>query len=139
MPANSSAGQITFPSAISTLENNPDRKIFIKDMEIFPVYAQARSVKNNNVVGLAVADIPKFNVTIYYDSANFIRYVPAAKLIYTVPPNNVDSPYQRERVPFADLYPVAIDQCFLQFTTPPSANAFVVPIGVIYTAVKVVS
>jgi hypothetical protein len=130
------AGQINFPSAISTLENNPDRKIIIQDIEIFPIYAQANSVRQNSVGGFPVSDISKVSVTIYYDGANFIRNIPAAKLIYTVPPSGVTCPYQFQRVQFSDLYPVAIDQCFVQFTSAPSGQ-YVIPIGISYTAVKV--
>ena len=129
-------GQVQFPSAISTLENNPQRKIFIHDMEIFPIYAQARSQKNNAVAGLPVADLPNFSVTIYYDDGNFIRNIPAPKLVYTVPPAGTAAPYQWSRVPFDALYPVAIDQCFLQYSAAP-AGAYVVPIGIIYSAVNV--
>jgi hypothetical protein len=131
------AGQVNFPSAISTLQNNPERKIFITGLEIFPIYAQANSITQNAVGGLPVTEIPKFSVTLYYDGANFIRSIPAAKLINTVPPAGVASPYQWQPLVFNNLYPVAIDQCFLQFTTAP-APTYVVPIGVSYIAQKIV-
>lgn len=128
-------GPVFLPSSVSNLQDNPERAIYITGIEIFPVYAQANSIKNPGVVGLPVTEIPKISLTVYYDRGEFIRYIPAAGLIYTVPPNNVDSPYTRERIPFNSLYPVMIDQCYLNFNTAPSGGPYVVPIGFTYIAV----
>lgn len=132
------AGNIYLPSSVSTLQDNPERAIYITGVEVFPAYAQANSVKYQGVAGLPVTEIPKINLTIYYDRGEFIRHIPISSLIYTVPPVNVDSPYTRERVPFNKLYPVMLDQCYLNFTTAP-ASTYVVPIGFTYIAVAKMS
>lgn len=138
IPANAPIGQINLPPSISNLQNNPERKIYIKDIEVFPVYAQAASIKDGTTPGLPVADIPKISLTVYYDGGVFIRYIPLAKMIYTVPPAGTASPYQFERVSFDMLYPVSIDQCFFQFNTVGAAAAYVIPLGFTYIAVPVV-
>jgi hypothetical protein len=130
-------GQVSLPPSIQNLQNTPERKIFIKDIEVFPVYAQAASVKQSGVPGMPVAEIPKISLSIYYDNGVFIRYIPLAKLIYTQMPG-VLSPFQVERVAFDMLYPVAIDQCFLQFNTAPVGMPYIVPIGFTYTYMPVV-
>ena len=138
IPATTVVGQVNLPPSVQNLQNTPERKIFIKDIEVFPIYAQAASVKNSGLAGLPVAEIPKISLSVYYDNGIFIRYIPIAKLIYTVPPANINSPYQHERVAFDMLYPVAIDQCFLQFNTAPATLPYVIPIGFTYTYYPVV-
>lgn len=139
IPATTVVGQVNLPPSVQNLQNNPERKIFIKDIEIFPDYAQAASVKNSGLVGLPVAEVPKISLSIYYDNGIFIRYIPIAKMIYTQPPAGVSCPFQQERVAFDMLYPVAIDQCFLQFNTAPATLPYVVPIGFTYTYYPVVN
>lgn len=137
--ATAQQGQLQLPSNVSTLQNNPERKIYIKDVEIFPDYAQASSIKNTGVIGLPVAEVAKISLSIYYDDAVFIRYIPAAKLIYTQPPAGIVCPFQQERVAFDNLYPVNIDQCFLNFNQAPAGMPYVVPIGITYMAVPVLT
>jgi hypothetical protein len=131
--ANAAVGQLNLPNNVATLTNNPERKIFIKDIEVFPDYAQTGSIKNNGTPGLPVAEVPKISIALYYNEGVFIRYIPIAKLIYTVPPGNVDCPYQHERVAFDNLYPFDLGQSFLQFNTAPAGMPYVVPIGFTYT------
>lgn len=138
IPANAPVGQINLPPSISNLQNNPERKIYIKDVEVFPIYAQEASIKNSTVAGLPLVDIPKISLTIYYDGKIQIRYIPLAKLIYTQPPANVNSPFQMERVAFDMLYPVMIDQCFFQFNTIGTGTAYIIPVGFTYIQVPVV-
>lgn len=137
IPATTVVGQVNLPPSVQNLQNTPERKIFIKDIEVFPIYAQAASVKNSGLGGFPVAEIPKISLSVYYDNGIFIRYIPLAKLIYTQMPG-VLSPFQVERVAFDMLYPVAIDQCFLQFNTAPAALPYVIPIGFTYTYYPVV-
>lgn len=131
-------GQLNLPSSISNLQNNPERKIYIKDIEVFPAYVQGASIKNSAVPGMAVGEIPKISLSIYYDGGVFIRYIPLAKLIYTQPPAGTAAPFQQERVAFDMLYPVNIDQCFFQFNAIGAAAAYVIPLGFTYLAVPVV-
>lgn len=133
IPAGTVQGQINLPSNVSNLTNNPERKIFIKDVECFPDYAQAVSIKNNGTPVIPPSEIPKVSLTLYYNSGVFIRYIPLAKLIYTVPPATVACPYQTERVPFDNLYPVAIEQCFFTFNQAPAvALPYVIVLGFTY-------
>ena len=117
--------------------NNPERKIFIKDIEIFPVYCQTASIRTTTLPGLPVLEVPKISLTIYYDGGVFIRYIPLAKLIYTQPPAGIACPFQQERVAFDSLYPVDIDQCFFQFNTVGLNSAYTIPVGFTYIAVPV--
>lgn len=138
IPANQPVGQVNLPSNIANLENTPERKIYIKDVEVFPVYAQAASIKNTAVPGLPVLDIPRISLTIYYNGGVFIRYIPLAKLIYTQPPAGTAAPFQLERVAFDMLYPVNINDCFFQFNTASSSVVnYVIPVGFTYVAVPV--
>jgi hypothetical protein len=137
--ANQPVGQVNLPSSISNLQNNPERKIFIKDIEVFPVYCQSFSIRNAAVGNLPVAEIPKISLTVYYDGGVFIRYIPLAKLIYTQPPAGIAAPFQHERVAFDMLYPVNIDQCFFQYNSIGAATAYVISVGFTYLAVPVVS
>lgn len=138
IPAGTVVGQVNLPPSVQNLQSNPERKIFIKDIEAFPIYAQSASVKNAGLPGLPVAEIPKISLSVYYDSGIFIRYIPLAKLIYTQPPAGTACPFQQERVAFDMLYPVAIDQCFLQFNTAPAGMPYIVPLGFTYTYYPVV-
>lgn len=133
VPATTVVGQVNLPNNVSNLTNNPERKIFIKDIEVFPDYCQLNSIKNTGTINLPVAEVPKISLSIYYAGAVFIRYIPLAKLIYTVPPATVACPYQTERVAFSELYPVSIEQCFLQFNAAPASLPYVVAIGFTYT------
>ena len=137
--ANQPVGQVNLPSSISNLQNNPERKIYIKDIECFPVYCQTASIRNAAVGNLPVGEIPKISLTVYYDGGVFIRYIPLAKLIYTTPPALIAAPFQHERVAFDMLYPVNIDQCFFQFNTVGAAGSYVIALGFTYLAVRVVS
>lgn len=137
IPANQPVGQINLPPSIQNLMNTPERKIFIKDVEVFPVYAQTASIKNTALPGMAVGELPKISLSLYYDGKVYIRYIPLAKLNYTVPPAGTAAPYQFERVAFDMLYPVAIDQCFFQFNTAGAANSYVIPLGFTYLSVPV--
>lgn len=138
VPAGTVVGQVNLPPSVQNLQNNPQRKIFIKDIEVFPVYAQTASVKSAGTAVLPVAEVPKISLSVYYDGGVFIRYIPLAKLIYTVPPAGTACPYAVERVAFDMLYPVNIDQCFLQFNTAPAGMPYIVPIGFTYTYAPVV-
>lgn len=138
VPANAPVGQINLPPSIANLQNNPTRSVYIKDIEIFPDYAQAFSIRNGATPGLPVADVPKISLSVYYDDKLNIRYIPISKLIYTQPPTGVACPFQQERVAFDMLYPVMIDQCFLQFNSTGGGTAYVVPIGFTYIAVPVI-
>ncbi len=133
IPAGTVVGQVNLPNNVSNLTNNPERKIFIKDIECFPDYAQTHSVKNSGTINIPVAELPKASLSVYYNDGIFIRYIPLAKLVYTVPPATVDSPYQRERVAFDNLYPVSIEQCFIQFNTAPANLPYVIALGFTYT------
>lgn len=137
VPAGTAVGQVNFPSSISNLQNDPTRSIYIKDIEFFPDYAQGFSVRNQATPGTPVAEIPKISVSIYYDGKVNIRYMPIAKLNYTQPPANINAPFQHERVAFDLLYPVMIDQCFLQFNAAPAGLPYIVPLGFTYIAVPV--
>lgn len=137
IPAGTVVGQVNLPANVSNLTNNPERKIFIKDVEVFPDYAQTSSIKNNGIPNIPVTEIPKASLTIYYAEGVFIRYIPLAKLIYTVPPATVACPYQHERVAFNNLYPVAIEQCFIQFNTAPVGMPYIIAIGFTYTFLPV--
>lgn len=139
VPANQPVGQLNLPNSISNLQNNPERKIFIKDIEVFPIYCQSASIKSTAIPGMPVLEIPKISLTVYYDGGTFIRWIPLAKLIYTAPPAGTAAPFQQERVAFDNLYPVAIDQCFFQFNTVGAAASYVIPLGITYMAVPVVS
>lgn len=138
IPANQPIGQINLPPNISNLQNNPERKIYIKDIEVFPIYAQAASIRQTTLPGLPVGDIPKISLTVYYEGKVQIRYIPLAKMIYTQPPAGTASPFQMERVAFDMLYPVMIDQCFFQFNTIGAAAAYTIPLGITYVQVPVV-
>lgn len=138
VPANQPVGQINLPPSVQNLMDTPERKIIIKDIEVFPVYAQGNSIKQGAVAGLPVLELPKISLTVYYDGGVFIRYIPLAKLNYTVPPIGTAAPYQFERVAFDNLYPVSIDQCFFQFNAVGAANAYVIPLGFTYIAVPVI-
>lgn len=137
VPANQPVGQINLPDSVSNLQNNPERKIFIKDIEVFPIYCQAASIRQSVLPGMAVGEIPKISLTVYYQGGVFIRYIPLAKLIYTAPPAGTAAPFQQERVAFDMLYPVNIDQCFFQFNTVGAANSYVIPLGFTYLAARV--
>jgi hypothetical protein len=137
--ANQPVGQLNLPSSIANLQNNPERKIFIKDIEVFPIYAQSASIKSSAVPGLPVLELPKISLSVYYNGGVFIRYIPLAKLNYTQPPAGTAAPFQQERVPFDMLYPVNIDQCFFQFNTAGAAAAYIIPLGITYVAVPVVN
>lgn|SRR5574341_2122666 len=139
VPANQPVGQLNLPNSISNLQNNPERKIFIKDIEVFPIYCQSASVKSSAIGGMPVLEIPKISLTIYYEGGVFIRYIPLAKLCYTSPPAGTAAPFQQERVAFDNLYPVNIDQCFFQFNTAGAAAQYVIPLGFTYLAVPVIS
>lgn len=137
VPAGTVVGQLNLPNNVSNLMNNPERKIFIKDIEVFLDYAQTNSVKNSGTPVMPVTELPKVSLTLYYNEGVFIRYIPLAKINYTVPPVNVNCPYQHERVAFDNLYPVVIEQCFFQFNTAPTPQ-YVIVLGFTYTYAPVV-
>ena len=137
VPVGTVVGQVNLPPSVQNLMNTPERKIFIKDVEVFPNYAQTASIKNSGTAVMPVAEIPKISLSLYYAGGVFIRYIPLAKLIYTQPPANVNSPFQMERVAFDQLYPVDIDQCFFTFNTIGVASAYTIAVGFTYLAVPV--
>jgi hypothetical protein len=139
VPATQQVGQLNLPPNISNLTNDPTRKVFIYDIECFPDYAQTNSIRSTATPVMPVTEIPKISLTLYYDNQTKIRYIPLAKLIYTVPPINVNSPYQRERVCFDMLYPVAIEQCFFQFNTAPAGMPYSIVLGFTYQWAPVVT
>ncbi len=138
VPVGTVVGQVNLPPSVQNLMNTPERKIFIKDVEVFPDYAQTASTKNSGTIVMPVGEIPKISLSLYYAGGVFIRFIPIAKLIYTVPPANINAPCQRERVAFDMLYPVNIDQCFLQFNTAPANLPYVVVLGFTYTFARVI-
>jgi hypothetical protein len=137
VPANQPVGLINWPNNLSNLTNNPDRKVFFKDIEVIPDYSQTNSVRSTAIPVMPVTEFPKISVTLYYNGENAIRYIPLANINYTVPPGNIDAPYQRERVPLDMLYPVEPEQCFLQFNAVGAATAYVVVLSVNYIWTKV--
>lgn len=138
VPATQVVGQLNLPPNISNLQNNPERKVYIKDVEVFLDYAQVNSVRNTGTVVMPPTELPKVGLTLYYDGQTKIRFVPLAKINYTVPPALVNCAYQRERVPFDMLYPVAIEQCFFTFNTAPAGLPYVIILGITYIWVPVV-
>ena len=119
---------------VPNLRNDTSQRIVIKDLEVFPVYAQTNSYRNTGTPVFPVTEIPKMGITLYNEGGEWIRYVPVASRIYTQPPAGVASPFQQERVPMDYLEWVAWDKCKLVFNTAPAfvGAQYVVPIGVSY-------
>jgi hypothetical protein len=136
--AGQQVGQLNLPPNISNLQNNPERKVYIKDVEVFADYAQTNSTRTTGTIVMPVAEFPKISLTIYYDGQTKIRYMPLAKINYTQPPTGIAAPFQQERVPFDMLYPVAIDQCFFTFNVAPATLPYVIVLGFTYVWVPVV-
>lgn len=139
VPATQQVGQLSLPPNISNLQNDPTRKVYIKDVEMYPVYAQTNSVRSTATPVMPVAEMPKISLTLYYDGQTKIRYIPLAKINYTVPPANINAPYQRERVALDNLYPVAIDQCFFTFNAAPANMPYVIVLGFTYYWIPVLN
>lgn len=123
--------EVEFPTS-SNLQNDTSQKVIIKDIEVFPNYAQTGSIRTSGTANLPVAEIPKASLVLYYQGGEWARYIPLAKLIYTTPPALIAAPFQQERVAFDDLQETAIDKWKIVFNTAPATLPYVIAIGITY-------
>lgn len=126
--------EVDFPDT-PNLQNNRDQRVIIKDIEIFPAYAQTGSYKNAGSPVVPVTEIPKAGLILYYLGGEWVRIIPLAKMIYTDPGPGGAGPFQHERVAFDDLQEVAINKCKIVFNTAPAFAGgvqYVIPVGITY-------
>lgn len=121
-------GRVNFATQ-AKLRNQADQIVWISNIELFPDTSYAFSQANNNIPGMAAAEIPKGVLVLYVSGWEKQHYIPLAKLVHV---NDGSAPFQFWMQNFITMEDVDWEQSFVQFNSAAANATYVMPFGVTY-------